>query len=164
MYVIVTSWLRKKKSSSSHIVKLDQPAPVDAEQLEAKPRSTSIVWKYFGFEADERGKPLKTDRPICRLCQTEVSAKDGNTTNLYSHLKSKHGEEYLQIQKERLNVCKPNRPSSQPSLSEMWKKTQMIPSNSREHKDITKSITYCLAKDMLPISTVDKPGFKAMVH
>ena len=151
-------------ASSSHIVELDQPAPVDAEQLVAKPRSTSIIWKYFGFEADDKGKPRKTDRPICRLYQTEVSAKDGNTANLYSHLKSKHGEEYLQIQKERPNVCKPNRPSSQPSLSEMWKKTQMIPSNSREHKDITKSITYCLAKDMLPISTVDKPGFKAMVY
>ena len=57
-------------ASSSHIVELDQPAPVDVEKLVAKPRSTSIVWKYFGFEADDKGKPQKTDRPICRLCQT----------------------------------------------------------------------------------------------
>ena len=32
------------------------------------------------------------------------------------------------------------------------------------HKDLTKLVTYCPAKDMLPISTVDKPGFKAMLR
>ena len=48
---------KEEGPGSLHIVELDQPAPVHAEQLVAKPRSTSIVWKYFGFEVDERGKP-----------------------------------------------------------------------------------------------------------
>ena len=122
--------VEEEGASSSIVVEVDQSVPVTAKQLVAKPRSTSIVWKYFGYEADDRGKPQTTDRPICRLCQIEVLAKDGNTTNLYSHLKSKHGEEYLQIQKERPNACKPSRALSQPSLSEVWKKTQMLPTSS----------------------------------
>ena len=29
---------------------------------------------------------------------------------------------------------------------------------------MTNSAAYCLARDMLPLSTVDKPGFRAMTH
>ena len=29
---------------------------------------------------------------------------------------------------------------------------------------MTNSVAYCLARDMLPLSTVDKPGFRAMIH
>ena len=46
----------------------------------------------------------------------------------------------------------------------MWDKTKLFSSSSDEYKKLTKSVTYCLAKDILPISTVDKPGFKAMLR
>ena len=89
-FIVYVMAEKEEGASSSNIEELDQPAPINEETLVAKPRSTSIIWKYFGFEADERGKPRKTHRPICRLCQTEISAKDGNTTNLYSHLETYH--------------------------------------------------------------------------
>lgn len=53
-----------------------------------------MVWIYFGFKADERGRPLNSDEAICRLCRKIVLAK-GNTTNLRSHLKRRHPVEFL---------------------------------------------------------------------
>ena len=33
-----------------------------------------------------------------------------------------------------------------------------------EHKALTNSVAYCQARDILSLSTVDKPGSKAMIH
>ena len=55
------------------------------------------IWKYFGFQPDDKGNPRWKDQPKCRLCKTEIAAKDGNATNLYSHLKNKHLEEYRAV-------------------------------------------------------------------
>ena len=59
---------------------------------------------------------------------------------------------------------KHDHPAGQPSLSEAWQRMQTLPPSSQEHKELTKAVTYCLTKDMLPISTADKPGFKAKLH
>ena len=59
----------------------------ESEQLVAKRNTSTPVWKHFGFEADESGKPRNIRRPQCCICHQEVGAKDGNTSNLYSHLK-----------------------------------------------------------------------------
>ena len=53
----------------------------ETEELVAKKNTSGPVWKYFGFEADETGKPWKVDHPRCRVCYQEVGAKDGNTSN-----------------------------------------------------------------------------------
>lgn len=47
-----------------------------------------------------------------------------------------------------------------------FQKIQPLPTSSRDHMELTKAVTYCLAKDMLhvPISTVEKMGFKAMLQ
>ena len=62
-------------------------------ELVGKRKTIAPVWKHFGFEADEKGKPRSPDRPKCRVCQQEVAAKDGNTSNLYSY---RHPDLYLQ--------------------------------------------------------------------
>ncbi len=136
-----------------------EPEPV--VELVAKRNTIAPVWKHFGFEADEKGKPRSPDHPKCRVCHQDVATKDGNTSNLYSHLKNRHPELYLQVEKKRPSTA---RPAGHPSLSEAWQRTQTLASSSREHKELTKAVTYCLAKDILPISTVDKPGFKAMLQ
>ena len=35
---------------------------------------------------------------------------------------------------------------------------------SKEHKELTNSVAICIAKDMLPIYTVEKEGFKTMLR
>ena len=133
----------------------------ESEQLVTKRNTSAPVWKHFGFEADEGGKPRNVCRPQCRVCHQEVGAKDGNTSNLYSHLKNKHPELYTEVCKSK---SKPKRPTSQPSLSEVFQKVQPLSTSSREHAELTRAVAYCLAKDMLPISTVEKAGFKAMIQ
>lgn len=64
--------------------------------LISKPRGKSTVWMYFGLKADERGKPMNTDRAVCRLCRKVVISK-GNTTNLRSHLRRRHPAEFIEI-------------------------------------------------------------------
>uniref|UniRef100_A0A1X7SI36 BED-type domain-containing protein n=1 Tax=Amphimedon queenslandica TaxID=400682 RepID=A0A1X7SI36_AMPQE len=60
-------------------------------------RNTKVkVWKYFGLKLDENGKASDSENPVCRLCWVSVSAKYSNTSNLYSHFKNQHPEEYLE--------------------------------------------------------------------
>ena len=68
-------------------------------ELVAKQKTITPVWKHFGFKADEEDKPQSPDHPICCVCQQEAAAKDGNTSNLYSHLKDRHPGLYLQIER-----------------------------------------------------------------
>ena len=81
--------------------------PANASDNETKPEIQLVanwktivpVWKHFGFEADEKGKPRLPDRSKCHVCQQEVAAKDGNTSNLYGHLKNCHPDLYLQVKR-----------------------------------------------------------------
>lgn len=43
----------------------------------------SPVWMHFGFEADREGKPKSSNAAVCWLCKKTVSAKGGNTFNLF---------------------------------------------------------------------------------
>ena len=52
---------------------------------------------------------------------------------------------------------------SQPTIAVAFDKCKPIDTKCKEHKALTDSITRCLAKDMLPINTVEKPGFKGMI-
>jgi len=53
-------------------------------ELIPKKNTKALVWKYFGFEADENGRPRLTKTLKCRLCYHTITAKDSNTTNLHS--------------------------------------------------------------------------------
>ena len=56
------------------------------------------------------------------------------------------------------------------TVSVIWKwfgflKSDKSPtSKHRKDKDITNAIIHCIAKDMLPISTVEKEGFKRLIN
>ena len=79
---------------------ISDSATSDSDGLVLKSRGTkSAVWIYFGFEADEEGKPKVQDAVICRLCKKSVSAKGGNTSNLLSHLKVHLPQRHLEVKK-----------------------------------------------------------------
>ena len=72
----------------------------DSDSLVSKSRYTkSAVWIYFGFEADEEGRPKIQDAVVCRMCKISVSAKGGNTLNLLLHLKVHHPQWHLEVKK-----------------------------------------------------------------
>ena len=140
----------------------DRVEDCEIDVLVSKKKTKSFVWNYFEFETDCNGRPHCINSPKCRLCQATIAAKDSNTSNLYSHLKSKHPEEYLLAQHASKNGSLERK--GQASILDLWKKQQPLSSSLKEHKSLTNSIAYCLARDMLPLSTVDKPGFRAMLH
>ena len=130
-------------------------------ELVTKWQTITPVWKYFGLEANKKGKPRSPDR---HMCQWEVAAKDGNTSNLYSHLKNRHHDLYLPVERKRPSTRKHDRPAGQPSLSEVWQRMQTLPPSSQEHKELTKALTYFLTKNMLPISTTCSNNKQLFVH
>ena len=52
---------------------------------------------------------------------------------------------------------------SQPTLAEAFSQSQKYDRKSKRWQQLTDSVTYCLAKDILPIHSVEKPGFKQMM-
>ena len=138
--------------------------------LVSKRKAKAFVWKYFGFETDGNGRLLCVDLPKCRLCpnHTTVAAKDSNTSNLYSHLKTKHPEEYALAcqasKKKSKSFSTEEAAAPKLTLLDSWDKRRPLSSLSREDKTLTNAVTYCLARDMLPLSTVDKPGFRKMLQ
>lgn len=62
----------------------------------------SAVWKFFGYPRDTAGLVLSDGFPICKLCQKKVSAKGGNTTNMFTHLRDYHRTTYNEIKVQNL--------------------------------------------------------------
>ena len=61
-------------------------------ELVAKPGTKALVWEYFGLEQDESGKIIDEAHVVCRVCQRKVLARNGNTSNLLSHLRANHAK------------------------------------------------------------------------
>ena len=122
------------------------------------------AWRHFGLRHED-GKLINIDKPVCKFCLSIVSAKDGNTTNLYAHLRNKHPDEYAatKIKTSQPRKRSNHRDPGQPTIQDSFLHGCKLPTNCKEHKQLTKSITYWLAKDGQPEYSVEKPGFKQMV-
>ena len=134
-------------------------------ELLPKKGTTSEVWRHFGLRHKD-GVIIERDKPVCKYCCTNISAKDGNTTNLYSHLKNKHPNVYATTNMKSLQPAKrksSDRDPEQPTIQDSFLRGQKLPTNGSEHKKLTKSITYWLAKDAQPEYSVEKPGFQQMI-
>ena len=137
-----------------------------------KKKVVSPVWDHFGQRVDSEGKVLDSDTAVCRRCHCNVRASGGNTSNLLSHLRVHHPTQYtqvLQAQKAKVKESeKGSRASSssqgQASIPELFNKAQKYDRTSRRWREITDSITYCISKDMLPIYTTEKDGFRRLIE
>ena len=138
-------------------------------QLVPKKNTKSKVWKYFGFTPNEDGSgPSDSDSPKCKLCLKNVSARWANTSNLVNHLKLHHISEYREIacatqssrssRKDKLKI------GGQQMLEQCMEKIKKFSTNSKEHRKLTEVVTNCIVRDVMPVYTVDKPGFRAMIQ
>ena len=88
-----------------------------------------------------------------------MQAKGSNTTNLFQHMREHHPIIYAEIAPKA-----PKQGSSaQASLSDVIAKSTKYSPSSAQAKELNRAVTYYLAKDAVPLSTVDKPGFRHMV-
>ena len=135
-------------------------SPSENEEIvDKKGLSSSVIWKWFGFLSNDK----EQSDVWCKLCRKQVATKTGNTTNLFYHLKQNHAMEHA----ESLSLRKGTQIKSKPVVVRPKQSTMsaFVPyeQTSKRHKDITNAITYCIAKDMQPISTVEKQGFKKLI-
>ena len=131
-----------------------------------KKNTKSSAWLHFSLLATEDGRVIENeqDRPVCRACGKRVLAKASNTTNLFQHLREHHPMIYAELAPKK----QPKRESStsntcQATLVSIVAKSAMYSPTSSQAKDLNRAITYHIAKDAMPLSTVEKPGFKSMV-
>ena len=99
----------------------------DSSNLVDKKNTKSGIWKYFALRINEDDKLVDQDKPVCKLCNSCVSAKYGNTSNFYSHLKNQHQDAYAQVLKQskgkqRLSTDSSHSSTEQPSIVECFQK------------------------------------------
>ena len=111
---------------------------------------------------DGNSRVKDTNAPTFKLCLNDVHTIHGNTTNLLSHLKNNHPEQYWEVNPSRKASSTQN-DKSQITIEDCIVRTKLINTGSSEYKQITNGITHCLAKDMLLISIVDKHGCHDMI-
>ena len=141
---------------------MEQTETDTAETLILKRKSMSVVWNYLGFKKLDSAQR----QVLCRACCAPVATSRGNTTNLFQHLKKYHKSMYDSCKAKMPSTSAPDKPSTsrQGSLTEMFESVTPYECNSKRHGEITWAITEFIAKDMMPLSTVTKPGFMALIN
>ena len=132
--------------------------------LVKKRNTKSIVWTYFGIKATEDGLPIEAEqeRPLCRPCGRAVLAKGGNTTNLFQHLREHHPDLYAEAS-PKITRKSESSSSTQLSLTESIAKTTKYSRSSPQAYELNRAVAYYLAKDAVPLYTIEKPGFRQMI-
>lgn len=118
---------------------------------------SSVIWNWFGFVASD----TEQTAPRCKVCLA-VATKGSCTTNLLQHLKQRHAAEWercCSLRKEQDRGSPSTATTKQPSVLETF--TNCIPYDNKgaRWKAITDAVAMYIAKDMVPIYTVEKPGF-----
>ncbi|XP_063742293.1 E3 SUMO-protein ligase ZBED1-like [Eleginops maclovinus] len=146
---------------------IDAAEHADTEELVPKKGAVSVVWKFFGFKKSD----VDQTSILCKCCRAKVVAGGGNTSNLLHHLSRKHVVEYQECMKLRSapstsagNTGKAKEKSSQMTLRDAFARGTAYDKKSKRWVEITNSITIHIAKDMVPLSTVEKEGFTKMIH
>ena len=151
---------------------MEEESAQEGEQIVPKRgKTTSPVWNHFGFYQSD----VPQDNCICRHCKMVVATTKGNTTNLISHIKNHHKDIHQTMNKSVVKnpslskdlkkdvmEIKPSQVSQQTITSSLLSVTP-YEKTSKRHKDITQAITNFVAKDMLPVYTVEKDGFQKML-
>ena len=121
---------------------------------------SSVIWNWFGFVASDK----EQTSPRCKVCLKAVATKGSSTTNLLQHLKQRHATEWercvaLRLEQDHGSPSNVNATKKQPTVLETF--TNCIPYDKKgaRWKAVTDAVAMYIAKDMVPIYTVEKPGF-----
>ncbi|KAL1252179.1 hypothetical protein QQF64_019975 [Cirrhinus molitorella] len=134
--------------------------------LVPKRGGTSVIWNWFGFKSSD----TKQTSVICKVCRRVVTARGGNTSNLFHHLKNTHAREYEEATRAKTSASGTSSTSgarpktTQLSLQASFTAATPYDKSSKKWKDITRAIALYIAKDMVPIQTIERDGFRYVVH
>nr|XP_017213371.1 zinc finger BED domain-containing protein 1-like [Danio rerio] len=125
-------------------------------------RVKSEVWKYFGFQKNAEGLLIEDGFPLCKTCGRKVAAKHGNTSNMFAHIRDNYPLQFREIKSGHASSSAGSSSAEaivQPTVQEAFQRQASYGPSSHRAKEINHAIAYCIAKDMIPIYTVAKPGF-----
>ena len=111
----------------------------------------------------ENGKIVDDGIAVCRSCRRNVVAKQGNTSNLLSHLRTRHSKLYSEVSMAMKRGKSSSQTGKEPTQASLEQDRQIADSyekTGKRWKELTESVTYFLAKDNQAMYTVEKPGFK----
>ena len=161
-------------STFSCVVKMGDSTEAISEEMAIVPKKKVVSpgWDHFWQHVDSEGKVLGSDTAMCCRFHCNIRANSGNTSNLLSHLRVHHLTQYtqvLQMQKAKVKEsekgsCVSSSSQGEASIPELFNKAQKYNRTSRRLHEITDSITYCISKDILPIYTTEKDGFRRLIE
>lgn len=111
----------------------------------------SLYWKFFGFPANKQNEITNKHRIVCAICGTSI-AYNKNTTNLQTHLNTRHPE----IAREYFPGAKNTKPLTQSTIKRI--KVETIDNDS--WNEYTKSKVKTIRPQVHPTGIVKK----ATVH
>lgn len=136
---------------------------MEADKLLVPKRTNkgTVIWQFFGFQEEN----VEQATPICQVCKKIVITKGSSTTNMLHHLKT-----HLVKYEESLKLwtsCTPTKtppPAKQMTIAASFSKATPYEKTSQRWRNITAAITNFITQDMLPISVVEKPGFRKWIN
>ena len=97
---------------------------------------------------------MKEDHSICKNCSRTVATKSGNTSNLLSHLRNARPEVYKRM-KGSEGSSKTATGGQQQTLEGAIARSTPYARNSKRWEKLTNAITYCVAKDIMPLQSIE---------
>ena len=139
-----------------------------AAELITKPGTKAPVWEYFGLEKDKNRTVIDDGRVVCRARRRKVLARNGNTSNLSSHLRANHAKLSAQLKDntsrgQQKTAITSRSSNHQPTLSESIDKSQEYDTKGKRWIELTNAVIFYIAKDGQPMYTVEKVGFKKLL-
>ena len=133
--------------------------------LVKKKNTSSPIWDHFRLKASIEGvvNEFEKNKPVCNHCNKGVAAKGGNTTNLFTHLRDNHPSVYAIVASALPTKSSTKEKQRQPTIAESITMSNKYSAASSQAINLDNAVAYCIAKDMLPLQIVDKPGFRHML-
>ncbi|XP_056111044.1 E3 SUMO-protein ligase ZBED1-like [Rhinichthys klamathensis goyatoka] len=137
---------------------------VNKDELVPKKGSvSSVVWNWFAFLVSD----AQQITPHCKVCLKAVATKGSSTTNLFQHLKQRHAAEWEVCASQRNEQDRSSNTDTpakkQTTVLERFSNCIPYDKKGPRCKTITDSVAKYIARDMVPIYTVEKPGFINML-
>uniref|UniRef100_A0A8C1F800 BED-type domain-containing protein n=2 Tax=Cyprinus carpio TaxID=7962 RepID=A0A8C1F800_CYPCA len=123
-------------------------------------RCSSKVWDYFSKDS--------SNAVFCNICAANVSqgsikAKQKNTSNLWTHLKTKHSEQYKEAQQQSEVQKTLSVRTQQPTLPQAFDKVLKWGPSDPRAKNLDKKVMEMIATDIQAFSVVEGVGFRRLL-
>lgn len=155
-------WVVKKMDQGS-ISEVGEQAENGDEELGPQRGAMLAVWKFLGFKNPD----IDQMSIFCKCCWAKFVGAGSNMSNLIHHISRKHVFEYQECRSaSSTSAGNVGSGTTKEKMSRMSLKDTFARGTDERNKwwmDIINAISIHLAKDMVPLCTVQDDAFKWMI-